>query len=200
MKKVIVIYFIIGIIFISGCISGEKSSQSETQAPKPILKPEDIPGFMLWQNSFIAINKSSPVNFYFNSSDFTRAPYEVDGMEYYQGEIKTDMKNIGEKSTWTGKSGQIVEYVLIKYDSNSGIKDYFDWALKAEKSKYIVDFGSPNIGDLSVYSKGYYGGMETTSIYFAYKNYYTQIGYTGKNGTTFDEAKRIANIIKSILE
>jgi hypothetical protein len=201
MKKLLPISIIIvGIVFVAGCIGGEKTSQSNSQSPNSILKTDDIPGFILWQNSYIAVNKSSPVNFNFNSSNFSRAYYEVDGMEYYKDELKTNMKKIGEKSIWTGKSGQTVDYLLIKYDSNSGFKDWFDYLQKAPKSKYVVDVGTANIGDFSLYSKGYSGGMETTSIYFAYKNYYAQIGFTGKNGTTYDEATRIADIIKSRLE
>lgn len=192
----------VGIIFISGCISGE-NSQSDTQAPNLIIKSDDVPELMLMQYSLIAINNSSPVNFNFNSSNRRREPYEVDGMEYYQDAIKKDMRNIGEKSTWTGKNGQQLGYILLKYDSNSGLKDWFDYMETLQAGRYVIEVGSPQIGDFSIYTKSMgeiRDGRESSSIRFAYKNYYSEVYVIGKNESTFNEATRIAKIIKSRLE
>ena len=104
---------------------------------------------------------------------------------------------------------------LFKYDSNSGLielisnmKDEWDTTPKEEikdaedKQGVKFDFGDPNIGDYSFYLSSIYINKDTqsTGLYFIYKNNFVQVAVADEKDDSFNEAIRIAKLVKSRLD
>jgi len=227
MKKLLIISILIfSVIFISGCISDEKTDNEtssdektdnetspdsqinqnlDTQSVDLIIKSKDVPGLTLSQNyHFFAV----PENTLFVSDD-----NEID-RKRYTNTLPIGYRNVGEESTWRDQSGREVTVVLMKYDSNSGLVELFsneteiiDKRLKENSKDAIengvkLDSGESNIGDCSYYftSTDTNTDIEHTCIFFINKNKGVTVMVIDEEDKSFNEAMRIAKLVKSRLD
>ncbi len=212
MKKLLFIcFFIIGFFLVAGCIRGEKSinpkistisqlnQKSDTQTPELIIKPGDAAGLALTDFRFYAFPQNSPYNItnYYNIIE-------------YKDVLPVDNRNVGQMSVWKDNSGREISIELMKLDSNSRFKGYFDIKTKYFEEKKngkqdVLDagVGHPNIGDSSYY---YYAVPRNepdtagTRLEFARKNYIGLIRITDNKDKSLNEAIRIAKIVESRLD
>ena len=149
MKKFIIIcILIIGIVFISGCTSEEKTNSetstesqinqpsdnnqpSDTQSPDLIIKPSDVPRLNLASYYSISYPESSQLLFSDNDDDTMRGYIffsgQVDGNEIVDGLHRrryTDIlmlgqRKIGEYSRWSDEIGRSASVHYVGYDSNN---------------------------------------------------------------------------------
>ena len=217
MNKIsIICILIVSVIFISGCTSDEQASsdiltssqsnqESATQSPELIIKQSDVPGLTLNQNYDLYAVQKNTVYVYGNES----------GRIKYTDTLRMGYRNVGENSRWGDHSGRGVNVELFKYDSNSGlmeiifkIKDSYDTVSKeelkvAEEEKGIkFVFGDPNIGDYSYYvsTTDINTDIKATSITLIYKNNLVFMSVIGEKDKSFNEAIRIAKLVKSRLD
>jgi len=217
MKKLLII-LILSVILISGCTSDEKTNSEtstdsqvdqnpDTQSVDLIIKSKDVPGLALDPNyQFFAV----PENTLYIYGDYGDSrTYE----KSYRDTLPIGYRNVGEESIWMDQSGRKVAVALYKYDSNSGLlklitgmKDEVD---PKEEIKDIeneqgvkIDFNDPNIGDSSFYYSAteINTGMQYNIILFIYKNNYVQVVMIDENGKSFNDALRIAKLVKSRLD
>ena len=210
MKKLLTIcILVVSVIFISGCTSDEQASsqsnqESDTQNPELIIKQSDVPRFTLNNYEFYAVQKNT-IHVYGNESDRTK----------YTDTLRMGYRNVGEKSGWSDNSGRGMHFELLKYDSNSGlmeiifkIKDNYDTVSKeelkvAEEEKGIkFVFGDLNIGDYSYYvsTTDINTDIKATKITFIYKNNLVLMDVIDDEDKSFNEAIRIAKLVKSRLD
>lgn len=215
-KSLIICILIVSVIFISGCTSDEQASseismssqsnqKSDTQNPELIIKQSDVPGLTLDQNYDLYAVQKNTIYVYGNESDRVR----------YANTLRIGYRNVGEESQWKDQSGRQVKVELSKYDSNSGLIELISntkdvWGttskeeLKVAEDEHGVkfDFGDPNIGDYSIYRSVTDLNTDTqgTLLYFIYKNNYVYIVVSDEKDKSFNEAIRIAKIVKSRLD
>jgi len=208
-KILLTCILIVGIIFIAGCISEEKtdagtpassqiSQESGDQASDLILKPSDVPGLTLEDYSLIAVSKSSIHTF----------KNESYNKEYaYKDVLPLGTRNVGQYSTWVDESGRAIFVRLDKYDSDVPIKDFkVDFTYTTEgiqKSKEMgIDMGDPHIGDCSFYwtTTDLNTDIQTTGVVFVYSTNHVGVQVTDEEGKSKKEAIRIAKIIKTRLD
>lgn len=218
MKKLFIISILIfSVIFISGCTSDEKTNNEtspdfqinqnlDTQSVDLIIKSKDVPGLTLSQNyRFIAVP---------NNTLYVCGDNKID-KKRYTNTIPIGYRNVGEESTWSDQSGRKVTVTLIKYDSNLGFielisdtKETWDTTKKEELKDVEVengvnlDFGESDIGDYSFYlsSIDINTDIQTTVISFMYKNNIVTVEVIDENDKSFNDAIRIAKIMKSRLD
>ena len=219
MKKLLII-LILSVILISGCTSDEKTNSEtstdsqvdqnpDTQSVDLIIKSKDVPGLTLDPNyQFFAV----PENALY--------AYDNNGIigideKSYRNTLPIGYRNVGEESIWKDQSGREVGVLFIKYDSDSellkiitGMKNELDTTSKEEikdvedEQGLKIDFGNLNIGDFSLYYS--YTNVNTdiqeTAIYYIYKTNFVRVSVTDKNGKSFNDALRIAKLVKSRLD
>ncbi|MCZ7400872.1 MAG: hypothetical protein O8C61_01465, partial [Candidatus Methanoperedens sp.] len=66
-KRMVMCIIFVGIVFVTGCIGGEKATNTntsmESQTPNLLIKQSDVPGLGLLDFNFISVPKSSPYNY-----------------------------------------------------------------------------------------------------------------------------------------
>ena len=205
MKRLLIIcILIVCVIFISGCTDKEKTNletsidsqnnqKSDTQNPDLIIKPSDVPELRLLSYQYFAYPKSE-------SWVEVITPHAVPG-KYYEDTLPIGYRYAGQFSKWGDDSGREVNFMLAKYDSNSGFIDHFNEIQRVNNlKKEIQNFndGDPKIGDNSYYftTKDI---VEITELQFTHKNDHIFIGVTDE-ADTLNEAIRLAKIIESRLD
>ena len=203
-KLVLTCILIIYIIFISGCIGEEKTNietstdsqsnlQSDDQIPDLMLKPNDLQGLVLGYYTFVAVPKSST---------YTK-DYSGEGTSY-TAVLPLGTRNVGEWSRWEDESGRQVIVTISKFDSPSGLKE----EIEEMQQRYVggqysteeVDFGDPNVGEVSFYWTGYQSDVGVTELRFIYGNNFVLIKVIDEKGKSKKESIRIAKIVKSRLD
>ncbi|MCG7849663.1 MAG: hypothetical protein MIO93_10855 [ANME-2 cluster archaeon] len=209
MKKILIIsILIIGIVFISGCTSEDNTKsetststqsnqESDSQNSELIIKPSDVPELRLLSYQYFAYPKSE-------SWVEVITPHAVPG-KYYEDTLPIGYRYAGQLSTWGDDSGRRVNFVLAKYDSNSGFLDHFNEIkqygnTKKENPDSYKNFedGDPKIGENSYYSTEK-DIVETTQLEFTHENDHIYILVTDE-ANTLNEAIRLAKIIESRLD
>lgn len=217
MKKLFIISILFfSAFFISGCISDEKTNSEtspdsqinqnlDTQSVDLIIKSKDVLGLTLSQNyKFLAVPKNTLYVYGDNGIDQKR----------YTNTLPIGYRNVGEESTWRDQSGRQVTVTLFKYDSNSELielisntKEYWDstkeeWKDAEVENGVKLDFGESNIGDYSHYisSTDINTDIQGTTITFVYKNNLATIFVTDEKDKSFNEAIRIAKLVKNRLD
>lgn len=167
MKKLLLICIIFaGIVFVAGCIGGEKATNSKTsidsQTPDLIIKKSDVPGLSLRDFKFISIPQSISYNY--------TSQQQGSVVETRDTKVPVGNRNVGKVSTWIDHQTRREVGVVVKnFDVDSNFKEFFDSlrircdkTMKAggwKNSETVLDFGcgSPNIGDNSFdnFSKPY---------------------------------------------
>lgn len=210
-KTILLIGLITAGIMISGCVSNEPKAtdtktstevqsieKSDVQTPDLIIKPSDVSGFTLKYYLYLALPKSKPLNtvpidiLYYNS-----APY---GFYSYEDTLPVGTRYVGQSSYWIDDSKRVVMVRVVKFDSSSGLKDYF----LVNRSKMVTceDPGNPNIGDNSAYcnSPDATGDVVTTKLEFSRSNYYVYVYIKDDATKSLSEAIRIAKVVEGRLD
>lgn len=139
--------------------------------------------------------------------------------EQYTDVLPIGTRNVGQRSKWSDESGRSVVVMLIKFDSSSFSKYYAEgWdALVDEinqnpqldsKSSLISTEDVNNMVHLSIGDYCYYvprqdpnnSDIQQTSLVLLYKNNYVAVSVTDETDESINEAKRIAQKIKSRLD
>ena len=224
MKKLLLTcILIVGIVFIAGCIGGEKtdagtpassqiSQESDAQTTDSILKQKDVPGREFKDYKIFSAPKSSNV--------ILGTDYMSDRSHY-----ETETKKIGEISEWRhdGRNQAVVFYYM-KYDSNEnfptrgsnflvcyGVMFYNQSYLEELKNTDhdpnidIFDYEYPDIGDYSLYTIGkvksrYADDIYTATLMYTYKNYIVFVKVIDDEEHSRSEAFRIAKLTESRLD
>jgi hypothetical protein len=219
-KRLLMCIIFVGIVFVAGCIGGEKATnsktsidsqtnqKSDTQTPDLIIKQSDVPGLALWDFNFISVPKSSSYNY--------TSQQQGSVVETRDTKVPVGNRNVGQVSTWIDHQTRREVGVVVKnFDTDSGFKEFFDSLLircdetikagKWKNSENVLDVGcgSPNIGDNSF--DNYIISIDapdfkTVGLDFSQRNYFVQITVVDKKEKSLDEAIRIAKIIKSRLD
>ncbi|MCD4807185.1 MAG: hypothetical protein K8R13_06380 [Methanococcoides sp.] len=214
MKKLLIIcILIVSVIFISGCTSDEQASydfstgsqsnqESDSQNPELIVKQNDVPELTLEDYDFYAVPKNTV--------------YTVGqgGLKTYTDTLELGYRKVGEQSTWQDQSGRSVQVTLMKYDSNTGLMQFWETATRfdtmskeelksmEETSGSNIDFGHLNIGDNSYYisSIDINTGIESTVIFIIHKNNFATVSVIDEKDKSYSKALRIAKLVKSRLD
>jgi hypothetical protein len=203
MKKLLFIcVFIIGIVFIAGCIGGEKATDTKSTdaqtnqktvagATDFIIKQSDVPGLSLKQGCFVAYSKSSPFNF----TSTMVGDYNCYGAPAGTATtLPLGTRYVGQHSQWEDASGRSLRVILYEYDSTSDI--FISYIIARGKKS-----GSANVGDYSSYIVGSRTpDIEGGSLEFLKKNHYVSISVTDEKGKVLNEMMRIAKIVDSRLD
>lgn len=215
MKKLSLICIIItGIVFISGCIGGEKSIDSKTstdsqtnpksdsQATDLIVKPDDIPGLTIKEFNFYSVPKSIEV-----IHDGLNGPGIP--LREYTDTLPVGTKKVGELLDWKDDAGRQGRVMYIKYDSTKNFSTWTDWqfsqsTLKSWKDKgSIIDYGNPKIGDFSIWveSEDVKNNPDVlrTEVVYTYKTFIVKLRVVDEKEKSRNEALRIARLIKDRL-
>ena len=209
MKKLLpILIIIIGIVFVAGCIGGEKAidsksstysqtnQESETQTPELIIKPGDVPGLTMSR-------------FYYISFPISGSLIEIDSkmghfrsmspdMRMYEDNLPLGTRNVGQDSYWNG-SGQQVQIRMIKFDSNPKFNEGYYKTF----SNNCVNKGFQNLGDITFCDSDSLSNspdVKITSVRFIYKKYFIFVYVTDEKDKSESEALRISKIIKSRLD
>lgn len=210
MKKLLLIFVIIGIVFIAGCIGGEKatdtkpSTDSQTnqktvaEATDLIIKQSDVPGLTLVNSYFIAYSKSSSFNYTEMRMGIRKSYNCIPKESSCKDALPIGNRDVGRYSTWKDDSGRFLSFELYYLDSNDGIEKSFagkqEWC-KVQK----LDCGSPNIGVISNYESTVSKDIASVDLQFVHKNYYVTIKVLDEKENSLKEAIRIAKIVESRL-
>ncbi|MCX9025132.1 MAG: hypothetical protein OIN85_03435 [Candidatus Methanoperedens sp.] len=211
-KRLLMCIFFVGIVFMTGCIGGEKATNSNTsmdsQTPDLIIKQSDVLGFSLWDFKFISVPKSSSYNYTAQQQGSSEVTKDT--------KIPVGNRYVGQVSTWIDHQTQREVGVVVRnFDADSGFKEFFDnlsiqcnetiksgkW--KNSENNLDVGCGSPNIGDNSFYNYKIVRDapyVKTVGLDFSHGNHFVQIVVIEENGKSLDEAMRIAKIIESRLD
>lgn len=204
MKRLLVIFLIFSIIFISGCTTEEKTNsfqnnqQSDGNIASLIIEPNELPGLDLGYYKFFAVSKSNVYTFENQS-----------GVKEYEDVLPLGTRNVGQSSAWADKSGRIVQVGFQKYDSNSGLKEQitvYNETLRNnlfEEYDELLDVGNSNIGDSCEYFSQIYNNqpeISQTVLKFVYKNYIVGVMVVDEKAKSKNEAIRIAEIVESRLD
>ena len=200
MKKSWAIFIlIISIVLISGCTSEEKTNsetsvdsqsnqKSDTQTPDLIIKPSDVPGLTLTHYHFKAVPKNISYNYDDNKTDSSSQPYKDD--------LPLGTRNVGEGSSWRDKFGHDLNYIIYKYDSDSGFEEYHN---KLETN--FNDFCS--VGNYCGYRDTIQKNqpdISTAVVVFTYNNNLVILYIVDEKDKSLKEAIKIAKIIESRLD
>lgn len=218
MKKLLLIFVIIGIVFVAGCIGGEKvtdtktstdsqtNQKSDTQTPESIIQPSDVPGLTLKDFSFFAVPKSLDV-----IHDGLNGPT---GLIRYKDNLPVGTKKIGaESSSWEDATGRLVSIGYIHYDSTNNfssqkllypLSNLNSWK---EQGK-IIGYGDPKIGDYSIWieypikSSSGVNNPDVQHIFlnYIYKTNIVNLQVIDEKDKSLNEAVRIAKLIQSRLD
>jgi len=208
---ILICILIMGIVFISGCTSDDKTNsetltnsqsneKSDTQNPDLIIKQSDVPGLTLYSYSFLAFPKNAVYDWAPNGS-----------RTEYQDSLPLGYRDVGEKSEWRDQSGRQVEIQLSKYESYpttesmesfTNFADIMEKELEEGRINSDYDWGDPHIGDYSRYIAVITDsniGIQSTRLTFVYNKNHVTMLVTDEKDKSIKEAIRIAKIIKSRL-
>ena len=220
MKKSLLIYILVlGIIFISGCISDERADSkisTDFQSSEPLIKLSDLPkGYYSSGYMTYAISQGDS----FEVANFDISSYSNSKNEY-EGNIPIGKKRIatvfqlnnGDNSTKIGVS-------ILEFDSNSGLKEYISEmesrVIEKEKEYSTMDpdffkVETSSVGDYSLqyfykmydeFSEEYTGDVGI--LIFCSKNYLVWASTStqpGERETIRKETLKVAKAIASRLE
>lgn len=208
MKKMLHISIIVGIVFVAGCIGGEKvtdtGQKSVTETSDLIIKQSDVPGLPQIKSYYFAFPKSRSL---VNVNSRILAGWHMnmvgdDIVKVYEDTLPVGTKNVGQNSNFLDNSGRRITVSFTKFDSNSEFKKYF--VDKQEVCKNIKTnlegCGLPNIGDDSYYSyrvRNNQPDVETIVLEFVHRNYFVYIEVIDEKEKSLNEAIRIAKIVES---
>ena len=172
MKKLLIIFLIVSVIFISGCtsekitnsetsIDSQNNQQSDTQNPELIIRQSDVPGLSLNGYNFYAVPKSTPEigldDYNIDEVNETNVMLilMIPGMglpgmgpdklgQEYDNVLPIGTRNVGQSSTWKDESGREVKVILRKFDSSKSFHNYY-----AEAWDFLVDYANQNPQKLS---------------------------------------------------
>lgn len=204
MKKILLICIIVlGIVFVAGCIGGEKATDTKTSTdsqtnPKSvsetsdfIIKQSDVPGLSLKQGCFYGYSKSSSFNYTYLMGISQYNCYGI--AQNTPTTLQIGKKNVGQYSMWEDASGRSLTFVLYEFDTTSDVISIFN----SMKKKY----DSANIGDYSFYIVGSQTpDIEKGSLQFLKKNHYVTISIKDEKGKGLNEMMRIAKIVEGRLD
>lgn len=220
MKKLLLICIVIvGIVFVAGCIGGEKTSsetspdsqtnpKSDTQNPDLILTLSDFPsGYKLEYSAKHAVLKSSEcnvINGCLNETLTTNNKLII----RYNDALPIGTRFVGSSVKFTHNSGRELHLNYLIFDSNNGLKELLDKQRNDEAGKILklagafkVQKGQANIGDESFYNiltvPTY--DIEYIELVFIDGKKYVSIVSTDEKGKGLEEALRIAKIVESRL-
>lgn len=203
MKKLLpILIIIIGIVFVAGCIGGEKATDSQnqksgTQTPELIIKPGDVPGLTMSRFYYIAFPiSSSLIEIDSKMGHFRSMSPE---MRMYEDTLPLGTRNVGQDSYWNGSSGRQVQIRAIKFDSNPKFNEGYYKTF----SNNCVNKGFQNLGDITFCDSGSLSNspdVMVTSLRFTYKKYFIFVYVTDEKDKSESEALRISKIIKSRLD
>lgn len=218
MKKLsIICILIVGVIFISGCTSEEKtetqmnsqnSQESNTHSTISILKPSDVAGFTSNSHTFYSV----PINtlyvpFYDGVKTDEGSLHR--NADKYTDTLSMDHRNVGEESQWNDQSGKVVFISVAKYDSDpdsSLIKmistDKMFYEMMSGDTERSPMTGDPYIGDYSYYWTNIDFGPDLlgTQISFIHGTTYVWMYVIDEKDISKNTAIRIAKIIESSLD
>jgi hypothetical protein len=176
------------------------SQESNATSPDLLIKPSDVPGLSLKDYNFYSVNEKD-IYIIKNYIGSLSAP-----PGYYKTSLPAGSRNIGQTSTWKGDGIQVVNVEVLKFDSDAGIKDYFDSELKKCDNMVKQDQQKQGqCGSLSIGDNSYYTSVIPTNAWltFSQRNYHVDIrvtvNVTDEKDKGLNEAIRIGNIIKSRL-
>ena len=216
MKKLLLICIIIvGIVFIAGCIGGEKvtdsksstdsqtNQKSDVQIPDFILKSSDLPSGFVYYNSLKAAILKSDYCLIKDISDGSLQKKNGYSTKPYQyGDLGTDYRDyMGSIMYVLNDKGQIKKSVKVDYyifDSSEGLKEHIE---KIEKSNSPLT-GLPNIGDYSTWVDEEYKSdtdLLISYVSFASKSNLVIVTVLDEKDKVHEEALRIAKIVKEDL-
>ena len=210
MKKLLpILIIIIGIVFVAGCIGGEKANDSksstisqsnqisETQTPELIIKQSDVPGFTMSRFYYIAFPKSSSlIEIDSRIGHFRSMAPE---MRMYEDTLPLGTRNAGQDSYWNDSSGHQVQIRMIKFDSNPKFNEGYYKTF----SNNCANNGFQNLGDITFCDSESLSNspdVKVTSLRFTYKKYFIYIYIMDEEVKSEIEALRISKIIKSRLD
>lgn len=204
----------VGVILISGCIGGEKTSsetsqvspttqQSDTQNHDLILKLSDLPeGFKFdnYNSKNYAVPKSCVVN-YWNASPGCE-------IREYHDNLPIGNRLFGSKLGYFDNYGRGIDVDYEIYDTNAGLREAIDQMktaadYQAKERGQDIKMGNPNIGEYSLWIAGNRTDnpdIIDTVISFVDKNSLVKIKVEDEKDKSLNEAMRIAKIVDSRLD
>lgn len=167
-KKMVISILIIGIVLISGCTSEEKTnlkSSIDSQSSELLIKPSDLPGYLISDYTTYAISKGNSFDIGPNFNllgDFGAA--NVNSDNEYEGDIPEGKKRIVTAfSVAKEDKSHSTAIVIFESDSNSGLKEYFStW--ESIYTEGGVELKTNFVGDNSIL-------IENSTLWFTLKNY-----------------------------
>ena len=169
-KKMVISILIIGIVLISGCTSEEKTnlkSSIDSQSSELLIKPSDLPGYLIRDYTTIAIPKGNSFDIGPNFNllgDFGAVKKYIDSGNEYEGDIPEGKKRIITIFTAAKEDKRHLSTIVIyEFDSNSGLKEYFS-TLESIYTEGGVELKTNFVGDNSIL-------IENSTLWFTLKNY-----------------------------
>lgn len=208
MKKLLLLFVIMGIVFVAGCIGGEKATDTKTSTDAQtnqktvadtsdlIIQQSDVPGLTMSSFNYIAFPKSSSLIEIDQNILITSGMQRE--MKIYEDTLPLGTRNVGQQSNWKDNFGRIVMVRLIKFDTNPK----FNQDILKSRINNCANKGYQNIGDISLCTSGSPSDspdVVITSLIFTYKNYFIFLYVKDEKEKSESEALRIAKIVKGRL-
>lgn len=210
MKKLMLIFVIIGIVFIAGCIGGEKATDTKTptdsqtnqktvaEATDLIIKNSDLPaGFVLDEQYTDKRMLKKDLAFTMKNN---RNSYEASRIR--DNKIPNDWRYIGENIKYTAPSGKEITISITVFDSNEGLKEVFEqFDLKlnpnGKVNENIEKSGHANIGDYSYWEEDKDSDpyLKYSKLIFSIKNNYITMLVRDDKENGHDLALKVAKLI-----
>lgn len=215
----ILILFMIGAVFVSGCLSNNnaqtQSPAAESAPKKPvdpqeadlIIKPSEVSDFGQMDYGFRSAPKSSVYSYAaLTGGKISDSPYKET--------LPIGHRNTGQVLIWKDKSGKALHIDIRKFDSDDGLDKFFagqqaecEKQLKVkngERTDNIINYecSSFSIGDKSYYT--YYSSknnpdIEIAAVQFVSKNNLVFVQVVDERGKSFKEAVKFAKLVESRL-
>jgi len=204
-------------VLLSGCVAQNQAtspiSQQTATASSSVesmldllIKQSDAPGLTLKNYAFFAASESAVLTV---PDEFIMEQYQST-MEQYTGVIPAGKRNVGQTSTWGDNASRIVKVTDYKFDSNTGITEYFSGYLKRcdsyggtqETETTVYRCGSSNVGDISYYTyetPKKNSGVQITYLQFSKGNHIVFAAVADENSKSYDETVRIAKLVEGRL-
>ena len=168
-KKMVISILIIGIVLISGCTSEEKTnlkSSIDSQSSELLIKPSDLPGYLIRDYTTYAISKGNSFDIGPNNllGDFGAAKQYINSDNEYEGDIPEGKKRIATAFSVAKEDKSHSKVIFIfESDSNSGWKEYFStW--ESIYTEGGVELKTNFVGDNSIL-------IENSTLCFTLKKY-----------------------------
>ncbi len=193
---------ILGIIFISGCVGGEKGDKLPSSAPTPsqnlqnsdfILKPDDLPsGFVLDSNSEKEI---VPKNIICTLQNLNNC-----SINSTHNNTSNDWRYFGEHLIYkdSGNETKKMDIQIFVFDSNEGFYQFFENLDKSTKTDPSYEkSGQESIGDFSYWAeyRDNDTNLKNSGMVFLIKNSLIKIGVRDKKEKGHELALNISKIL-----